>query len=140
MSASDHLHPELFHGTHNPNWRKNPDWIHAGSMAQANNRLERGFYEWEKEGEPTIHQIELHPEATVYPRTIPAIENDLGGWDDLGTRIEEGNNPLSHPEYSHPSGKPYDVYPYENVWEGSEEDTTSYVVNPNAIKDTKRVK
>lgn len=143
MSASEHLHPELFHGTHNPNWRQNPGWIHAGSVAQANDRLDY----WSSQinvpvgefGEPTIHQIELHPEATIYPRVIPAKENERGGWDDLGTRIDEGDDPLSHPAYSHPSGKRYDVYPYENTWEGSEGDTTSYVVNPKAIKKTKTV-
>lgn len=139
MSASDHIHPILFHGTHNPNWRNSPSWIHAGSRSQANERLEYWANQINVTGEPTIHQIELHPEATIYPKVILAQENEIGGWDDLGTRIDDGNDPLSHPAYSHPSGKPYDVYPYENTWEGEEGDEISYVVNPKAIKSSKEV-
>jgi hypothetical protein len=138
MSASEHLHPELFHGTTNPNWRDNPDWIHAGSERQAKQRLQIGFLQWERTAPAAIHKIELHPDSTIYPKVIPARDND-GYWEDLGHRLDEQSIDLSHPAYSHPSGKPYDVYPYENVDEGFEGDDTSYVINPKAIKNTKKV-
>jgi hypothetical protein len=144
MSASEHLHPELFHGTTNPNWRDNPDWIHAGSTRQAQQRLDtispmhRDISPFSVP--PSIHKIELHPESTVYPKVIPAREDPEDGfWADLGHRLDENSIDLSHPAYSHPSGKPYDVYPYENVDEGFKGDNTSYVINPKAIKNTKKV-
>ena len=136
MSASEHLHPELFHGTTNPNWRDTPDWIHAGSVPQAQQRLDTGLLD--RTAPAAIHKIELHPDSTIYPKVIPARDND-GYWEDLGHRLDENSIDLSHPAYSHPSGKPYDVYPYENVDEGFKEDNTSYVINPKAIKNTKKV-
>lgn len=147
MPASEHLHPELFHGTYNPNWRNNPSWIHAGSRDAAKTRLEEGFYD-EHKGNPEIHSISLKESATIYPKVIPHREvaetfedeegNEFQDYTkrDLGMLMDTNMVSLQHPSYSHPSGKPYDVYPYENIVEGG----TSYVVNPSAIKSSKRVK
>lgn len=141
MSASEHLHPELFHGTSNPKWRDNPDWIHAGSARQAQKRLDSLSPLHGDSPASSIYKIKLHPEATVYPKVIPAREDPEDGfWADLGHRLEERSIDLSHPAYSHPSGKPYDVYPYENVDEGFKGDNTSYVINPKAIKGSKEIK
>ena len=138
MSASEHLHPELFHGTINPNWRDTPDWIHAGSTRQAQERLDTGLLD--RTAPAAIHKIELHPDSTIYPKVILAREDPEDGfWADLGHRLDENEIDLSHPAYSHPSGKSYDVYPYENVDEGFKGDNTSYVINPKAIKSTKKV-
>ena len=90
MSASEHLHPELFHGTTNPNWRDNPDWIHAGSTRQAQQRLEIGLLD--RTAPATIHKIELHPDSTIYPKVIPAREDPEDGfWADLGHRLDENS-------------------------------------------------
>jgi hypothetical protein len=143
MPARDHLHPKLFHGTYNPDWQNNPDWIHAGSVEQAKERLRTGFYDWEVDkSKGKVHELELHKDATIYPKVIPAVQLPDEGefWYDLGHRLTERNIDLTDKEYLHKSGKPYDVYPYENVEEGKIGDNTSYIVNPKMIKRTKEVK
>lgn len=148
MPASEHINKTLFHGSHNPNWTQNPDWVHLGDRQAAETRLKEGFYPGQKDTEGDIYKVYLHPEATVYPKTIGTrdIEEDWRDDDgnyytkprthDLGMLLDGGYVNMSHPAYSHPSGKPYDVYPYENIVEGG----TSYLVNPNVIKRTRKVK
>lgn len=147
MAASHHLNSNLFHGTHNPEWRKNPNWIHLGERAAAENRITEGFYPWEHDTKGEVYQVELHPHATVYPKTVGTSmvgedwKDESGKWHtierehDLGMMMDNQYINLSHPSFMDPSGKPYDVYPYQNIVEGG----TSYVTNPKAIRSAKKV-
>ena len=153
MSASDHIHPVLFHGTRNPNWKNNPSWIHLGDKQAAQNRITEGFepehgsYPGDNDTPGELYEVTLHPQATVYPKVIGTRDidedwkDDDGNWyteprtHDLGMLLDNEYVNLNHPAYSHPSGKPYDVYPYENIVEGG----ISFAVNPKAIKSSKLV-